>query len=137
MFWKDRWILLPSVEGRLNAMILRTLIQLLQSKDLGLREIFAAFREDERDNRHSAKKREGTTAMRSLDWEQTQMAGLNPTVENILRSKEVKSGNQSEGHELGSVWGQNHYEYPAMPQRSHCIAKKTIRDVHQHQPPTL
>jgi hypothetical protein len=82
MTWKDSGILLPSVEGRLK-MILGTPVQLLQSKDKRLRDVFHAFLNEERGNLHFAKRWEGMTATGFLNWDSTQMAGLNPTGETM------------------------------------------------------
>jgi hypothetical protein len=54
MWWKDGGVSLPTVEGRLNTMVIGTVVQLLKTQDDGLRKIFRAFLDEERDNRHFA-----------------------------------------------------------------------------------
>lgn len=81
MSWKDGGLSLPTAEGRLNTMVVRTVVQLLKTQDRQLRKIFRAFLDEERDNRHFADLSEGTTATGFLNWHQTATSGLNPEME--------------------------------------------------------
>jgi hypothetical protein len=81
MSWKDGGLSLPTAEGRLNTMMVRTVVQPLKTQDHQLRKIFRAFLDEERDNRHFADPSEGTTATGFLNWHQTSTSGLNPELE--------------------------------------------------------
>jgi hypothetical protein len=81
MSWKDGGLSLPTVEGRLNTMVIRTVVQLLQTQDKHRNQILRAFIDEERDNRHFTTTEEGTTKTGFFNWHLTATSGLTPETE--------------------------------------------------------
>jgi hypothetical protein len=57
----DGGLPLPSLKGRLSTMVLRTLIQVLMTKDTKLKRVMRAFVNEERDNHRFSNDGESTT----------------------------------------------------------------------------
>jgi hypothetical protein len=126
MSWKDGGLSFPTIEARLNTMVIRTLVQLLCTQDPQLQQIFRAFLDEERVNRHFAEPSEGTTATGFLDWHQTEMSGLKPEVETISifwKAFEAIRRTKIELKPIGRHWDQITISHPLASPRDDVSSK--------------